>query len=180
MIEVERDIRNEKSANAFFWVLFLSGRELKYKPRTFTLSKCLRVPQSKPEEEVKGDKAARGDTIVEDTVQNFIFTFGCKPGANMPENTSFTKDIIQLLMKNFDLIKGVVVLPDIFAKIVSSDAMFEISSSSLSQKLHVERQDDTFGFKFFYYIKDSAYDKNKELIGVRREFDKLADLLGVD
>lgn len=74
----------------------------------------------------------------------------------MPKDTSYVKDIIQLLKSNFDLIKGVVVLPDIFAKIVSSDAMFEISSSSLSQKLMLERLDDSFGFKFFYYIKDSA------------------------
>jgi hypothetical protein len=126
--------------------------------------------------------ATRGDVIAEDKIQNFIFTFGCKPGAGVLANTSFAKDTIALLMKNFNIITGEVVLPDIFSSIVSSDAIFEISSSSLSRKLALERKDDLCGFRFFFYIKDTTLDNNKNVPGIakiRKEFEKLAELLEI-
>lgn len=57
--------------------------------------------------------------------------------------------------------------------------MFETSSSSLSRKLTVERKDNVMGHRFFYYIKDSEFDKDQNVQDVRKEFDKFADMLGV-
>ncbi len=47
-------------------------------------------------------------------------------------------------MYNFEE-SGSVILPDLFAKVVSSDAIFETVSVSLAKKLKLNRQDTLVG-----------------------------------
>lgn len=170
LIEVENEIRGCFIPNAFYFVLFVCCRELKMRQTTYNLPKCFGIPNLAIEEKKSGRKAARGETVIEDTVQNFIFTYGCPPGSGVLANTTFAKDTINLLLKNFDITTGEVPLPEIFSSIVSQDAIFETASSSLSRKLVIERKDNIFGQTFFFYIRDMTYDKNLEYQGVRNEF----------
>ena len=93
LIDVEKDIRDCFMPNAFFWVLFVCCRELKVRQATFNLQKCLGIPEvQRGEDNQSKDMDENGDTI-----QNFIFTFGCKPGAGVLANTTFAQDTINLL-----------------------------------------------------------------------------------
>jgi hypothetical protein len=65
-------------------------------------------------------------------------------------------------MYNFEE-SGSVVLPDIFAKVVSSDAIFETVSISLAKKLTLHRQDTMVGHKRLIYAIDSA-DNNRDSV----------------
>ena len=66
-------------------------------------------------------------------------------------------------MKNFDPEKGIIVLPDTYSKIVSSDAVFEIVQCVEAKKLLLERQDDVIGHRMMIYTIDKA-DKKREPI----------------
>ena len=57
---------------------------------------------------------------------NFIFVFGCQPGFGINANSKLVDDTIELYKKNFDPEKGIIILPDVYSKVVSSDAKFEV------------------------------------------------------
>jgi hypothetical protein len=69
--------------------------------------------------------------------------------------SKFIKDFINLITSNFDE-SGSVVLPDLFARVVSSDAIFECVSSNLARKVKLCRQDTVVGPKRLIYAIDSA------------------------
>jgi hypothetical protein len=70
-------------------------------------------------------------------------------------DTKFIRNVIELFMKNFDPDDGHVLLPDCFARVISSDATFETVSSNLSRKLKLRRRDKIVGAKTLFYIVDS-------------------------
>ena len=56
---------------------------------------------------------------------------------------------------------GCIVLPDVFAKVLSDDAKFETVSSNLSRKLKLQRQDTIVGHKRLFYAIDKADETRK-------------------
>ena len=67
-----------------------------------------------------------------------------------------------MITSNFDE-SGSVVLPDVFARVVSSDAPFECVSSNLARKVKLFRQDTVVGPKRLIYAIDST-DKTKDSV----------------
>ena len=61
--------------------------------------------------------------------------FGCQPEYGIKSASKLVMDTIELFIKNFDHDKGEIVLPDAFAKVLSSDAKFEIVTCVEAQKL---------------------------------------------
>ena len=68
-------------------------------------------------------ESMRGDRICTAPAQygNFIFSFGCQPGQGVKGDSKYIKDFINLITSNFNE-KGAVLLPDVFSRVVSSDA----------------------------------------------------------
>ena len=64
------------------------------------------------------------------------------------------------MISNFDE-DGSVILPDVFSKIKSSDAVFELVSSNLARKLKLYRQDTVVGHKSLIYAIDIT-DRTRE------------------
>ena len=64
---------------------------------------------------------------------------------------------------NFDPEKGLIVIPDVYSNVVSSDAKFEVVTTVEAKKLVLERQDDLVGHKRMIYVINKA-DKTKEPI----------------
>ena len=64
---------------------------------------------------------------------------------------------------NFDPEKGLIVIPDVFSNVVSSDAKFEVVTTVEAKKLVLEREDDLVGHKRMIYAIDLT-DKTKEPI----------------
>jgi hypothetical protein len=64
------------------------------------------------------------------------------------------------------------VLPDIFAKVLSSDAKFETVSSNLSRKLKLQRQDTVVGHKRLFYIINSNENARKTTRNLTIDFFK--------
>ena len=56
---------------------------------------------------------------------------------------------------------GCIVLPDVFAKVLSDDAKFETVSSNLSRKLKLQRQDTIVGHKRLFYAIDKTDETRK-------------------
>ena len=71
----------------------------------------------------------------------------------MIANSKYIKDFINLIISNFDD-SGSVVLPDVFSKVVSRDALFECVSSNLARKVKLCRQDTVVGHKRLIYAID--------------------------
>ena len=77
----------------------------------------------------------RGKDVIESKlIGNFIFSFGCQPSVGVGAESKYINDLKNLFSSNFDL-SGCIVLPDVFSKVLSSDAKFETVSSNLSRKL---------------------------------------------
>jgi hypothetical protein len=74
--------------------------------------------------------------------------------------SKYIKDFIDMMISNFDE-DGSVILPDVFSKIKSSDAVYELVSSNLAKKLKLYRQDTVVGHKRIIYAIDIA-DKTRE------------------
>ena len=68
-----------------------------------------------------------------------------------------------MYINNFEPEKGVIILPDTYSKVVSSDAVFEIIQCVEAKKLLLERQDDVIGHRMMIYTIDKA-DKTREPI----------------
>ena len=68
-----------------------------------------------------------------------------------------------MYIKNFDPETGVIILPDTYSKVVSSDAVFEMVQCVEAKKLLLERQDDVIGHRMMIYTIDKA-DKTREPI----------------
>ncbi len=66
---------------------------------------------------------------------NFTFVFGCQPEYGIKAESKLIMDTIELYIKNFDPEKGEIVVPDAYAKVISSDAKFEIVTCVEAQKL---------------------------------------------
>ena len=73
----------------------------------------------------------------------------------MLANSKYIKDLINLITSNFDE-NGSVLLPDLFSKVLSSDAPFELVSSNLARKVRLIRQDTVIGHKRLFYAIDST------------------------
>ena len=56
------------------------------------------------------------------------------PAFGVAAESKYIEDLFNLFASNFD-VNGCIVLPDVFSKVVSSDAKFETFSSNLSRKL---------------------------------------------
>lgn len=65
--------------------------------------------------------------------------------------SKYIKDLLNLFTCNFDVQTGSVLLPDVFSKVMSSDAVFETVSSNLARKLKLLRQDTVIGAKRLIY-----------------------------
>ena len=57
---------------------------------------------------------------------------------------------------NFDPEKSLIVIPDVYSNVVSSDAKFEVVTTVEAKKLVLERQDDLVGHKRMIYVIDKA------------------------
>ena len=64
---------------------------------------------------------------------------------------------------NFDPYKGEIVIPDIYSKVLSSDAKIESVTCNEARKLYLNRQDDLVGHKVLVYAIDKA-DQTRESI----------------
>ena len=62
-----------------------------------------------------------------------------------------------------------IILPDVFAKVLSSDATFETSSSNLAKNLLLRRKDNLIGPKRLIYTIDKA---KTNLAATRKVFTK--------
>jgi hypothetical protein len=78
---------------------------------------------------MRGDKTNRTSGV-----SNFIFSFGCKPTDGVLAQSKYIEDLFNLFTSNFD-VHGCIVLPDVFCRVLSSDAKFETVSSNLARKL---------------------------------------------
>ena len=97
----------------------------------------------------------RGYDTATSGVSNFIFSFGCKPGDGVLAQSKYIEDLFNLFTSNFD-VNGCIVLPDVFSRVLSSDAKFETVSSNLTRKLKLQRQDTVVGAKRLIYAIDEA------------------------
>jgi hypothetical protein len=61
--------------------------------------------------------------------------FGCQPEYGISAASKLVMDTIELYIKNFDPEKGEIIIPEAFAKVLSSDAKFEIVTCVEAQKL---------------------------------------------
>ena len=52
--------------------------------------------------------------------------YGCQPGEGVSASSRLVWDTIELFIKNFDPEKGELMLPDVYSRVVSSDAKFEV------------------------------------------------------
>ncbi len=77
---------------------------------------------------------SRGNSALNKKTGNFIFSFGCQPSYGVQADSKFIKDFITLINSNFEE-NGSVILPDVFSKVKSQDAAFELVSSNLSRKI---------------------------------------------
>jgi hypothetical protein len=68
-----------------------------------------------------------------------------------------------LYNSNFDPYKGEIVIPDIYSKVLSSDAKIESVTCNEARKLYLNRQDDLVGHKVLVYAIDKA-DQTRESI----------------
>ena len=107
-------------------------------------------------------------------IGNFMFIFGCQPAYGVRADSKFVKNVIDLFAKNFDPEGGHIMLPDCFARVISSDATFETVSSNLSRKLKLRRKDKSVGAKTILYVVDSAKNDNetKEIRAIVSNFFK--------
>ena len=84
----------------------------------------------------------------------------------MKANSKYIKDLINLITSNFDKSDSVI-LPDLFSKVVSSEAPFESVSSNLARKVRLIRQDTVVGQKRLFYaidLDDNTRKSERELI----------------
>lgn len=104
--------------NAYVFAMFAACREIRLQSKYEIYLACL-------------DESRSVSTEVEKSIANFIFCYGCAPGFGILANTKFVNDLIMLFTRSFDD-SGVLLLPDCFQQVVSSDAVFETSTSNLS------------------------------------------------
>ena len=83
----------------------------------------------------------------------------------------YIKDLINLITSNFNE-SGSVLLPDLFSKVVSSDAPFELVISNLARKVRLIRQDIVVGHKRLFYAIDLADETRKSTREVTINFFK--------
>ena len=95
----------------------------------------------------------------------------------MVAESKYIKDFINMITSNFDE-SGSVVLPDVFAKVVSTDAPFECVSSNLARKVKLCRQDTVVGPKRLIYAIDSADNTKDSVRELTKDFFK--DELGFE
>jgi len=148
---VEREIRKLEIPNAFFWVQFACCRTAKPKQNVFHVPKCIADFAESLPEQIKDEIPSEFES------QNYIFTYGCKPGDTLPAKSSFIPDLISFLTGNFEPVSGCTFLPDCFTKTVTN-AFFENSTGATSRKLVIERQDTVYSQCIIFYVRDREYD----------------------
>jgi hypothetical protein len=92
---------------------------------------------------------------------NLTFVYGCEPAAGVKGNSKLIADVINLYRTDFDPEKGLIVIPDVYSNVISSDAKFEVVTTVEAKKLVLEREDDLIGHKRIIYVIDKA-DLTKE------------------
>ena len=163
MISVEKLVRSAVTGvmNAYCLVFFACFREIK------KLSKVEIAQLAKDQLGwVANPSATSGKTrgtMAQELKQigNYIISFGCQPGAGVGATSKYIKDLLDLFTTNFDAVYGSIVFPDIFAKVLSSDATFETVSSNLSRKLLLINRARLVGAKRLIYAIDKQ-DTTKE------------------
>ena len=55
---------------------------------------------------------------------------------------------------NFDPEKGLIIIPDVYSNVMSSDAKFEVVTTVEAKKLVLQREDDLVGHKRMIYAID--------------------------
>ena len=120
---------------------------------------------------------ARGKTELSNQTCNIILSFGCQPALGVLANSKYIKDFINLITSNFDE-SGSVLLPDLFSRIVSSDAPFELVSCNLARKVRLFREDTEVGQKRLFYAIDSA--DNTRVLARKTTVDFFVEKLGFE
>lgn len=158
MIEVEKLVREAVKGirNGYIIAFFACCREVKNLSDLINKSRMISVMGSKVE-------GLRGGNIkAEKQIGNFMFCFGCQPAYGVKADTKYIKNLIDLFTRNWEPELGSITLPDIFAKVISSDAMFETVSCNLARKLMLLRQDTMIGHKHLVYAYDPDLDNMDE------------------
>ena len=164
MIPVEKLVRLYITGivNAYCLVFFACCREIKQISQ-YELEKQARKLLKEMNLDVAITSKTRGNVEESRLVGNFIFSFGCQPGQGVNASSKYIADMLDLFLANFDHKTGVVILPDVFSKVLSSDATFETVTSNLARKLSLERQDNLVGAKRMIYAINKS-DKDKEAV----------------
>lgn len=114
-------------------------------------------------EETKEESANRGDTTASIRVGNFTLIFGCQTGEGVSAASKLISDLVNLYNTNFDPDNGSIIIPDVYSKILSSDAKIESVTCNEARKLFLEKEDDLVGHKILVYSIDKA-DETREPI----------------
>jgi len=131
LLPVEAYVRGtaQQAQNIYIVVFFACCREI------------FPIPNAKKKEVIKAIEdgtqgVSRGNTASEQLrVQNYVFSFGCSPGAGVRADTKLAQNFIEVLTQNFHITSGHVHLPSVFNKIISSDANIETVASNLAQEV---------------------------------------------
>ena len=107
-------------------------------------------------EETKDDSNNRAKTTASINVGNFTLIYGCQPGEGVNAASKFIADLVNLYTTNFDPENGQIVIPDVYSKVLSSDAKIESVTCNEARKLFLEREDDLIGHKRLVYAIDKA------------------------
>ena len=163
MIPVEDLVRKAVTgvSNAYCLVFFACCREVQELSK-FEIEKLFKKKLIKPEAEKVVSDMRSLNAVESRKIGNFIFSFGCQPSFGLIATTKYVENLKQLLTSNFDQ-SGCIIFPDVFSKVLSSDAIFETVSSNLSRKLKLQRQDNIVGPKILIYAIDSA-DKSRFIV----------------
>jgi hypothetical protein len=90
--------------------------------------------------------------------------WGCEPGAGVNAASKLIEDVIDLYRVNFHPELGCMIIPDVFSKVISSDARFEVLTCVEAKKLVIEREDDVVGHKRLIFAIDKDLKSDIELL----------------
>ena len=94
-------------------------------------------------------------------------------------SSKYIKDFINLVTSNFDE-RGSVLLPDLFSRVVSSDAQFELVSCNLARKVRLFREDTQVGQKRLFYAIDKDDNHKSRVLARKTTVDFFAEKLGFE
>ena len=173
MLNVEAKIRviAQMCPNSYQLAFFACCREIYDKSYHFGVIKDFyKDNMDKTEEEVEDivnqiaakQQAARGNTAIGDVMkrQNFALCFGCKPSEGVLADTQMVKDVLKILVEDFDRVTFTVQFVSCFDDLKGSDANFEMIQSNTIQPVRLEYKDN-FATKTLAVL--FAFNKCKDL-----------------